>query len=142
MRAFEAASFIAAAPEDVWGVLTDAAAWPGWDSGVTSVAGRLAIGEKVTIKVQANPGRAFPVTVTALERPARMVFRGGMPLRLFTGERTYTLIGERGGTAFAMREVYSGPLAALIFRSIPDLGPSFRQFAEGLKQRVEGQPAS
>jgi hypothetical protein len=71
-----------------------------------------------------------------------MVFRGGMPLRLFTGERTYTLIGERGGTAFAMREVYSGPLAALIFRSIPDLGPSFRQFAEGLKQRVEGQPAS
>ena len=30
----------------------------------------------------------------------------------------------------------------MIFKSIPDLGPSFRQFAEGLRQRVTagGQP--
>jgi len=28
-----------------------------------------------------------------------------------------------------MREEYKGPLAALIFKPIPDLGPSFRKFA-------------
>jgi hypothetical protein len=36
-----------------------------------------------------------------------------------------------------MREEYTGPLAGLIGKSIPDLGPSFTQFANGLKQRVE-----
>ena len=28
----------------------------------------------------------------------------------------------------------------MIFRSIPDLAPSFCQFADGLKKRVEGDP--
>jgi hypothetical protein len=28
-----------------------------------------------------------------------------------------------------MREEYTGPLLPLIWRSTPDLGPSFRQFA-------------
>ena len=41
-------------------------------------------------------------------------------------------------TRFTMREEYSGPLLPLIWRSMPDLGPSFRQFASGLKQRAEG----
>jgi hypothetical protein len=36
-----------------------------------------------------------------------------------------------------MREEYSGPLLPLIGRSIPDLGPSFEQFATGLKRRAE-----
>jgi len=37
-----------------------------------------------------------------------------------------------------MREDYTGPLAGLIVKSIPDLGPSFTRFADGLKRRVEG----
>ena len=72
-----------------------------------------------------------------LSTPERMVFRGGMPFGLFTGQRTYTLAPEATGTRFTMREEYTGPLAGMIFKSIPDLGPSFRQFAEGLKQRAE-----
>jgi hypothetical protein len=36
-----------------------------------------------------------------------------------------------------MREEYSGPLLGLIWKSIPDLGPPFDQFADGLEQRVE-----
>ena len=60
-----------------------------------------------------------------------------MPLGLFTGQRTYTLEAEGSGTRFTMREEYTGPLAGMIFKKIPDLGPSFRQFAEGLKRRVE-----
>jgi hypothetical protein len=33
---------------------------------------------------------------------------------------------------------YTGPLAGLIAKSIPDRGPSFTRFAQGLKRRVEG----
>jgi hypothetical protein len=36
-----------------------------------------------------------------------------------------------------MREEFTGPLLGLIGRSIPDLQPSFTQFAHGLKRRVE-----
>jgi hypothetical protein len=31
----------------------------------------------------------------------------------------------------------TGPLAGMIFKEIPDLTPSFRQFAQGLKHRAE-----
>jgi uncharacterized protein YndB with AHSA1/START domain len=134
MRSYDASSFIDASPEQVWPVLTDVAGWPGWDSGVSRVDGQLALGEKLTITVEANPGRAFPVKVVALLAPERMVFRGGMPLGIFVGQRTYTLVPEGTGTRFTMREDYTGPLAGLIVKSIPDLGPSFRQFAEGLAQ--------
>jgi uncharacterized protein YndB with AHSA1/START domain len=139
MRIHEASSFIEATPEQVWPVLTDIDAWPDWDSGVTKVVGRLAPGEKLTITVAANPGRAFPVKVAQLSAPERMVFRGGMPLGLFTGRRTYTLVPEGTGTRFTMREEYTGPLAGMIVKSIPDLGPSFRQFAEGLKLATAGR---
>jgi uncharacterized protein YndB with AHSA1/START domain len=139
MRSYDASSFIEATPEQVWPVLTDTRAWPDWDSGVTKVDGELGLGEKLTITVTANPGRAFPVKVVALRAPEQMVFRGGMPLGLFTGRRTYTLVPEGAGTRFTMREDYTGPLAGMIFRSIPDLGPSFRQFAEGLKLATAGR---
>jgi hypothetical protein len=59
-----------------------------------------------------------------------------MPLGLFTGERTYTLEPDGGGTRFTMREIYTGPMAGLIFRSIPDLTASFQQFAAGLSQQA------
>jgi hypothetical protein len=67
-----------------------------------------------------------------------MRWSGGMPLGLFRGERTFTLIqGESGETDFKLREEYTGPLLGVIWRSMPDLGPSFEKFAQGLKQRAE-----
>jgi uncharacterized protein YndB with AHSA1/START domain len=79
MSSHEASSLIEAAPEVIWRVLTDTAAWPDWDSGVTSVEGQPELGETLAIRVEANPGRAFPVKVVTLDEPERMVFRGGMP---------------------------------------------------------------
>jgi uncharacterized protein YndB with AHSA1/START domain len=137
MRSYEATALIEAPPKQVWRVLTDIAAWSGWDSGVTNVDGRLALGEQLSITVEANPGRAFPFKVVTLSEPDRIVFRGGMPLGLFTGERTYTLEREGAATRFTVREQYTGPFAGMIFKSIPDLGPSFQQFADGLKRQAE-----
>jgi hypothetical protein len=54
-----------------------------------------------------------------------------------SSERTYTLTPDGDGTRFVMREEYTGPLAGMIFKSVPDLGPSFQKFADGLKQRAE-----
>jgi hypothetical protein len=85
-----------------------------------------------------GPCRAFPVQVTAFESLAGLRFSGAMPLGLFRGVRTYGLSpAAGGGTAFHLREEYIGPLLGLIWRSMPDLGPSFDRFARGLKLRVE-----
>jgi uncharacterized protein YndB with AHSA1/START domain len=137
VRHYEAAAQIAARPDEVWAVLTDGAGWPSWDSGVTGVEGRIQPGEKVTVRTEVAPGRAFPVKVTAFEAPHRLEFTGGMPLRLFRGVRTYTLTPSGEGTAFRMREQYTGPMLGLIWRSMPDLQPSFDRFVTGLRRRAE-----
>ena len=138
MLAFEAQSTIAATPEKVWSVLVQGADWPTWDSGVASVDGTIAAGKKIRIQSKVAPGRTFPVRVTKFAGPGRLEFTGGMPFGLFKGVRTYTLTADKsGGTLFTMREEYTGPMAASIGKSIPDLNPSFEQFASGLKARVE-----
>jgi hypothetical protein len=137
MRSYESTARIDAGPEAVWSVLTDAPAYADWDSGVVRVEGRIAPREKIKVVSEASPKRAFPVTVTEFAPAERMVWSGGMPLGLFRGVRTFTLAPEDGATRFAMREEYTGPMLPLIWRSMPDLQPSFEQFARGLKARVE-----
>ena len=138
MKGFETSTTIDAPAERVWEILTDTASWPDWDSGVVGVEGALEQGNRVKIRSEVNPKRAYPVTVTELDRPRRMAWKGGMPLGLFTGVRTYTLTPEgEGRTRFDMREQFTGPLLPLIWRTIPDMNDSFRQFATGLKQRAE-----
>ena len=138
MLAFEASSTIAATPAEVWAVLVQAGEWPTWDSGVASVDGTIAPGKKLKIQSKVAPGRTFPVKVTRFASPGDLEFTGGMPFGLFKGVRTYRLAADKSGdTLFTMREQYTGPLAASIGKSIPDLNPSFQQFANGLKSRVE-----
>jgi hypothetical protein len=61
-----------------------------------------------------------------------------MPLGLFRGVRTFEVSPDgHGGAAFHVREEYTGPLAGLIWRSMPDLGPSSGRFARELKRRAE-----
>lgn len=138
MKAYDASTAIQASSDAIWNVLTDARGYTQWDSGVERVDGTIGPGEKITVVSRANPGRAFPVRVTEFEPGRRMVWSGGMPLGLFRGVRTFTLTPQAGGvTAFAVREEYTGPLLPLIWRSMPDLDPSFKQFASGLKDRAE-----
>ena len=60
-----------------------------------------------------------------------------MPLGLFRGVRTFALSAIPAGTLFHMREEFSGMLAPAIWKSMPDLTPSFEKFATGLKQLAE-----
>lgn len=138
MKAYEATARIAADPDTVWAILTDGAGYTTWPSGVDALEGHIAPGSRLKVTSSANPGRAFPVTVTEFRPPRSMTWSGGMPLGLFRGVRTFSLTPDNGGgTRFRVREEYTGPLLPLIWRSMPDLAPSFEQFATGLKQRAE-----
>jgi hypothetical protein len=138
MKYYEATSTINASPQAIWQVLVDGAGYASWDSGVVSVTGRIAPGETITVISAANPGRTFPVKVTEFTPGRKMVWPGGMPLGLFKGVRSFTLVPDANGlTRFTMREEYTGPLSGLIWRSIPNLQPSFDTFAQGLKAQAE-----
>lgn len=138
MKSFRTSIIIHAQPETIWTILTDGSSWPEWNTTVTKVEGKIALGEKITVFAKVSPDRAFPLTVSEYVAKKRMVWSSGMPLGLFTGERTYTLTEQPDGSVeFSMQEVFSGLLAPFITRSIPDLQPSFAEFAAALKIQAE-----
>lgn len=138
MKQYQAAATIKASPEAVWSILTDASAYPSFDPYCDKIEGEIAPGQKIKAFSKLSPGRAFPVKVTEFEPGKRMVWAGGMPLGLFKGERTFSLSpGENGTVHFDMREVFSGPMLALIGKSLPDMTEPFQKFAEGLKAKAE-----
>jgi hypothetical protein len=128
---------IAAPPDRVWAILSDARRLED-GFGITRIEGNLSPGATIKVFSEVSPGRAFPVRVTTFTAPARMVWTGGMPLGLFKGVRTFSLTPlPRTGTRFTMEEVFSGPFSGLIGRSMPDLQPSFETFATALKRNAE-----
>jgi hypothetical protein len=137
MRFFEASSTIAAAPEAIWAVLTDAPGYSRWDSGVQRLEGTVAPGEKLKVTSEVNPNRAYPVKVTRFEPNRAMAWTGGLPLGLMKGVRTFSLTPENGVTRFTLREEFTGPMLPLIWRSMPDMQASFDKFVSGLKARAE-----
>lgn len=138
MKTFQVATSIEAPAERVWELLADVSRWPTWNTTVDKVDGQVVFGATVTVHAKLSPGRAFPVKVVELEAPRRMVWRGGMPLGLFVGTRTFTIAPQnRGIVRFEMREDFTGLLAPLIVRSIPDLQPAFDEFARCLRAAAE-----
>lgn len=137
MFSYAASTSIAAPAQSIWSLLTDAAAYPAWNPTVVRIEGDIAPGKTIKVFAAVSPGRAFPVKVSAFEPPHRMVWSGGMPFGLFKGVRTFSLTPKDRHVAFAMDEVFSGPLAGLIGKSMPDLQPAFDDFVAALKAEAE-----
>jgi hypothetical protein len=142
MKQFATAIIIHAQPETIWALLTDATAYPQWNSTVERIDGHIVAGGRIMVHAKSAPGRAFPLRITEFVPSQKMVWAGGMPLGLFTGTRSFALVAAPGGVRFAMDETYNGLLAPLITRSIPDLQPAFDTFAADLKRHAEAQHQS
>ena len=65
MKAYEASSTIAADPDAIWAILTDAPAYPEWGSGVQLLEGQIAPGAKLKVTSEVNPKRAYPVKASS-----------------------------------------------------------------------------
>lgn len=128
---------ISAPAQTVWDLLTDASSYADWNPAVISIEGPIEAGCTIRLVSIVNPKRTFTLKVTDMQQPRRMVWADGMPLGLFKGVRTYSLTDRGTDTEFAMTEEYSGLLAGLITKTIPDMTESFDQFADGLKQAAE-----
>lgn len=143
MTFFTASTNIKATPETIWAIITDAPHYPDWDPGVIRIDGDIAAGEKITAHAKISPNRAFPVKVVEFVPNQKMVWSSGMPLGLFKGERTFNLNPKGDGTIdFVLREEFTGLLAPMITKSIPDLTETFENFVAGLKAHAEAREAT
>jgi len=130
---------IAAKPERVWALLTDAPGFSRWNSTVTSIGGEIALGQKLAIRVPAAPKQVFKPKVTKLEPCRTMEWSDGVA-PMFRGVRTYTLTPKPdGSTDFSMVEVFAGLMLPMIKGSLPDFVPVFETYAKDLKREAEGR---
>lgn len=141
MPHYEIERHIDATPDAIWPILTDAARLSDGTFGILRIEGTIASGQSIKLWSQIDPKRAFAITVSELVPGDHMVWESGMPMGLFRGARRFSLKPSGDGTVFTMREDYTGALAALMFRMIPDLNPSFTHFADGLERAAAGVEA-
>lgn len=139
-REYRASRIIDAPPATIWRLLADAGTYDDWNDAIVHIDGAIREGETIRLVSVVDPKRTFTPRVTEMQAPLRMVWSDGMPFGLFTGERTYTIV-DRGGhrSEFTMVEQFTGPLAGLITRAMPDLTDSFQMFANSLKAAAESR---
>jgi hypothetical protein len=128
---------IAASPDRIWALLTDAERFPSWNSTVTSLKGDIALGQRLELRVPLDPKRTFRPRVTKLEKDREMEWSDGAA-PMFKGVRRFVLTAKGGGvTEFEMTEVFSGVMLPLIKASLPDFAPVFETYAADLKRAAE-----
>ncbi len=139
MKTFSASARIEATAERVWAILTDAEGYPAWDSTYTSVDGRIALGETITLHHRTIKPPVLAMRVSAFEPIRRMVWTGGgMPEVAFKGERIFTLTPLGADSVeFSMLLVFSGLMAPFIISSSTNLQPQLDEFTAALKRRAE-----
>ena len=127
---------IAARPERIWAILTNAADFPRWNSTVQQIEGKIGAGEKIVLYATIAPKRAFKLKIDEFVPNQKLVWSDGN--FVFRGVRTYTLTPQAdGSTAFTMAEVFTGAMLPMIAGSLPDFAPEFEKYAAALKREAE-----
>lgn len=131
---------IAAPAAAVWQVLTDFAAYPGWNPFLRAVSGEARAGTRLRIVVQ--PAGRKPSTFTPevlVSEPGRELrWRGSLPIPgLFVGEHRFVLTERDGQTELEHAEDFFGLLPPLMSGLIKDTAEGFRLMNAALKARVE-----
>jgi hypothetical protein len=138
---------IAAPPERVWEVLTQLAAYPGWNPFIVRAEGTVAVGERLSLRMQPVGARQVTVRPTVLEATPgrRLRWRGrlGFP-GVFDVEHVFTISGRAGGgVRLVQEEQFRGVLAPLMAHSLNQHTlPAFQVMNQALKERAERTPAT
>lgn len=132
---------IAAPPARVWDVLVDFERYPDWNPWLKSVAGRLALGERLALTLTPADGseRRQGVTVVKVEPAVALAWTSKLLLRrLFDGQHYFDLVAlERGRTRLIHGENLSGALVQHMGPRLTAMARGFVGMNEALKKRVE-----
>lgn len=129
---------INASPQTIWSVLTNAPAYPQWNSTIDSIKGTIALGQKIKLHAKISPKRAFSLKVNEFEPGKKMVWSDGNAM--FKGVRTFTLEEVSPNvTVVTMQEVFTGAMLPMIKGSLPDFTNDFETFMADLKKEAENK---
>jgi hypothetical protein len=136
---------IDAAPEVVWEVLADLAAYGEWNPFIVEVQGELEVGAKLRVRLAPPGGRALTVRPRVTEAVSGSSFewlgRLAVP-GLFTGRHRFEIHPTSNGTKVVHTETFTGVLVALLARSLDTHTlAGFRAMNGALKARAERQVA-
>jgi hypothetical protein len=139
MKTVSAAIQIDAPPMGVWAVLTDLSRYPEWNPLLREAAGTIAVGERITVKsVHPANGRMMTIKpkIVAAEPGAELRWAAGLP-GIISGEHSFMLSPEDGGTRLVQSETYRGLLVPFSGRTLAQTEASFQAVNEALKKRAE-----
>ena len=123
---------VAASPETLWKLLTNAEGITTWNSTLIELNGQIVPNGAIQLKSTLAPKRTFKLKVKEFEPHRRLSWGDAM------GTRTFTLTPmSNGQTRFQMSEVIGGPIFPLFAKMIPPFDESFNQFASDLKVAAE-----
>jgi uncharacterized protein YndB with AHSA1/START domain len=137
---YSVAIAIAAEPQVVWAVLTDAPSFTKWNTTLTKLEGTIAKDGKVELISKIAPDRTFTLKVSEFDAPKAMVWEDGNGM--FLGVRHFTLTPRDGGTVLAMSETYSGLFLGSAEKKMPDFTQNFETFAADVKREAEARKAA
>lgn len=133
---YSAGMNIKANSQRVWGLMTNAADFPRWNSTVKSIEGKIALGQSIKLIATIAPERVFNLKVVEFVADKMMVWSDGNAM--FKGVRTYSVSSKAdGSTDFTMAEVYTGLMLPMIAGSLPDFVPTFEKYVADLKREAE-----
>ncbi|MEM9792308.1 MAG: SRPBCC domain-containing protein [Pseudomonadota bacterium] len=141
MRYYEVKRTITAKPDLVWSILTDPAVLSDGSFSILRIEGAITASSRIDLWSEVAPKQKFSLKISSFDPGRSMVWESGMPLGLFRGARSFEVQAAGPETLFRMREDYSGPLAGLMVKMIPDLQPSFDTFGDALKAAAEVRAA-
>lgn len=134
---------IAAPPETVWEILTDLGVYPEWNPFITSSEGVVAVGQRLTNRLEPPGGTAITIkpTVTAVEHARAFEWLGRLVIPLlFDGRHRFELVAEGRGTRLIHTERFTGVLVPVLKRSLDTSTRSgFEAMNTALRARAEAR---
>jgi hypothetical protein len=133
---------IAAPAARVWAILADLPAYPAWNPFIRRIAGELAPGARLEVRLEPPGGMGITLrpTVLAVDAARELRWLGHLLVRgLFDGEHRLALepLGA-GRVRFVQEERFSGLLVPLLAKSLDTHTlPGFEAMNRALKARAE-----
>ncbi len=141
MKTIETEITIAAKPPKVWRILTDFEKHPEWNPFIRSIAGKKAVGEKLTISIQPPEGRGmtFKPVVLSYSENREFKWKGTLGVEgIFDGEHYFILSAKTDGTTRLIHgEKFSGILVNLLGSMLEKTKNGFEAMNNSLKAECE-----
>jgi hypothetical protein len=144
MRTITATVDLDATPDQVWQILTDTTGHAEWNPFITTMAGRVEVGQKLDIRITPPGGKSmsFRPVVTDVRAPHRLAWLGHLGFAgLFDGAHTFTLTPlPNGRTQLVQSETFSGVLVWISRGLLTKTAAGFEAMHDALSKRVSEHP--